>query len=161
MRSKVRVLSIAIAAIALVGAVAGLVGRPVDAGTPRVLISDNDSKIGQAGFDAGAGWWGFSPSHIEVWKGEKITFDNPAGNFRNHDVVSMERDGGPYDARLIAGAKFNSSPSADAVIKPGMKFELDTTDATPGHYTYYCSLHPWMVGSITVMEPPAPPAPAS
>lgn len=155
-RSVVRVLAIAGLAMALVGTVAWASGRPADASTPRVVMVDNDARIGQQGFDPGAGWWGFAPSHIEVWKGEKIVFDNPTGNFRPHNVVSIDREGGPFDFKLVAGARFNSSPTREALVNPGGQWTLDTTDATPGHYTYHCSLHPWMVGTITVMDTGAP-----
>jgi plastocyanin len=143
-------------ALALAGVSAWGNSRTAEAGTPRVVIVDNDSKIGQQGFDEDAGYFAFTPSHLEVEKGTKVVFDNPAGNFRPHDIVSLERDGGSFDNKLVAGAKFASSPTRESVITPGNQWVLDTAEIPVGHYAYYCSIHPWMVGSLTVSEPSAP-----
>jgi plastocyanin len=35
---------------------------------------------------------------------------------------------------------------------PGNSWSLDTSGLAAGHYGYYCRLHPWMVGSLTVVE---------
>src|SRR6476659_6784742 len=36
------------------------------------------------------GTWGYAPSHIDVVKGEKITFVNPSTNTQAHTVTSLE-----------------------------------------------------------------------
>jgi plastocyanin len=42
------------------------------------------------------------------------------------------------------------------LIQPGNTWTLDTStlEAPSGQYTYYCWLHPWMVGNFTVMPAP-------
>jgi plastocyanin len=116
---------------------------------PRVTIIDNNGGFTPG--EAGTGMWGFAPNHITVSKGQSIVFDNPAGNFRPHTVTSISVATVDGQRRLESGAKFDSSPTADTRITPGSSWTLETTDLDPGHYSYYCALHPWMVGSITVM----------
>lgn len=119
--------------------------------TARVIMYDND---GQFNFvDPGTGEWTFAPSHVEVAQGEPIVFENPASNKRPHAVVSIAAGGTPFDRTLTSGSLFNSSPTAADLIMPGNSWTLDTSSLEPAHYTYFCSLHPWMVGSFTVTEP--------
>ena len=33
-------------------------------------------------------------------------------------------------------------------------WDLDTGSVDPGHYTFICTLHPWMVGTLTVLPTP-------
>lgn len=87
-------------------------------------------------------------------KGEKITFDNPAGNNRPHTVTSITWSGTAPTRTLESGTKFDSSPTLEMRITPGNSFTLDTTDLDAGNYVYYCTLHPWMVGTFTVTPAP-------
>ncbi len=116
--------------------------------TPRVVIVDNDGTF-QPG-DAATGMWGYAPAHIGVTKGEKITFDNPASNNRPHAITSISWTGNFAERKLESATQFDSSPTREALITPGNSFVLDTAEMNPGHYLYYCSIHPWMVGSFTV-----------
>jgi plastocyanin len=127
-----------------------LEAAPAAAGTPSVTIIDNDGTLGQAGFDPVTGQWGYGPTHVTVSKGTMVTFSNPATNKRPHTVTDIARPGGPFEGTLNAGTRFDSSPSQEANITVGNSWTLDTSNLDPGHYSYYCRLHPWMVGSITV-----------
>ena len=39
---------------------------------------------------------------------------------------------------------------------PGSSFVLDTSTLDAGQYVYYCTIHPWMVGTFTVGLTPIP-----
>ena len=124
-----------------------------NAASPRVYLIDNDGPTPAQGIDARSGDWGFSPMHITVLKGEAITFVSSAANNRPHNVVSFSRAGSASEPTLEVGAKFNSGLAQDTYIRPGNTWVLDTGGVDPGHWGYICTLHPWMVGSITVIAP--------
>jgi plastocyanin len=144
-------------AAALFGVVAGGVALSPNgeaaASTPRVVMYDNDGPLPSQGgaIDFWTGELEFAPHHIAVMKGEQVVFDNPAGNKRPHNVVSISNSGNAGDPKLDAGAKFTSGLNREAWLSPGASWTLDTSTVDPGHYSYFCSIHPWMVGSITVL----------
>jgi plastocyanin len=119
--------------------------------SPRVIMYDNN-LIFQGG-DPATGMWGFFPDHLAVVQGETITFDNPASNNFPHTVTSITASGAAPTRTLTAGDKFDSSPSRDLYVMPGSSFQLDTTSLAPGRYEYFCTIHPWMLGTFTVMAP--------
>ena len=122
------------------------------AATPTVTMYDNDAPGPGTGFDPAQGWWGFSPMHIELTQGETILFKNPTGN-KPHTVTSIQLGGSPFENQLIAGGKFDSSPSREALVMGGSEWRLDTSTLDPGNYAYYCRIHPWMVANLTVVAP--------
>ncbi len=123
-----------------------------EATTPTVTIYDNDAPSPQR-FDPDQGWWGFAPQHIQVKRGDAVLFVNPPTNHYPHTVTSIQREGNSaYGTQLIAGARFDSTPNADARIQPGESWTLDTSALDPGHYAYYCRLHLWMLASLTVSQ---------
>jgi plastocyanin len=71
----------------------------------------------------------FEPARLTVSTGSKVTWTNR--DEEPHIVVS-------------AGAQFASSPALDT------DDTYSTTFAKPGTYTYFCSIHPHMVGTIVV-----------
>ncbi len=117
-----------------------------------VLLVDNT-----AGGDSRAGLaersqWGFAPRSLVVAQGDIIEFVNPSNNARPHTITTYTQPSGPA-GNLTAGAVFDSSPPPNtfgALIRQGDSFVLDTSEMEPGHYAYYCRLHPWMQGIITV-----------
>jgi plastocyanin len=151
MRSRLQVL----VASALIGLVLGGVAlsAPGNAGaaTPRVTMIDNDGLPTSQGVDPWTGWWGFAPNHITVSQGEGVVFDNPASNKRPHNVISIHNSGNATAPVLASGEKFSTGLAAENRLMPGASWTLDTAGIEPGHYSYYCSLHPWMVGSVTVL----------
>jgi plastocyanin len=74
----------------------------------------------------------FDPQILTVRSGEKITWINR--DEEPHVVVSVEK-------------QFNKSGPLDT------DQEFTITAATPGTYTYYCSIHPKMTGTIVVQKP--------
>jgi plastocyanin len=71
----------------------------------------------------------FSPETLKVKSGEKITWINR--DEEPHTVVSVEK-------------QFKKSPGLDT------DQEFTVTAGAPGTYTYYCSVHPKMTGTIIV-----------
>jgi plastocyanin len=136
----------------VVGAVALTPAAPAAADSQQVTIVDNEGRTPNQGIDAITGDWGFAPMHIAVTKGDMITFVNPDTNKRNHDVVAITRTGSAASPTLEAGTPFTSGSDQASLLKPdGSSWQLDTSTLDPGHYSYFCSLHPWMLGSITVL----------
>jgi plastocyanin len=74
----------------------------------------------------------FNPQTITVKSGEKITWINR--DEEPHTVVSVEK-------------QFKKSTALDT----DQQFTI-TADA-PGTYTYFCSVHPKMTGTIVVVKP--------
>lgn len=118
--------------------------------TPRVTIVQNDSGFTPADAE-GLGQWSFAPAHMTVTQGEQIEFDNPATSTVPHTVTSITWSGMAPTRTLASGEKFDSSPTRDLLIMPGQSWMLDTSTLDPGQYVYYCTLHPWMVGSFTLL----------
>jgi plastocyanin len=71
----------------------------------------------------------FSPETLTVKSGEKITWINR--DEEPHTVVSVEK-------------QFKKSPALDT------DQEFSVTAGAPGTYTYFCSVHPKMTGTIIV-----------
>ncbi|MGE3270885.1 MAG: plastocyanin/azurin family copper-binding protein [Chloroflexota bacterium] len=141
-----------VSAFALAAGVAwiGSIGT-ASAFSPMVTIIDNDAPTPNNGIDPGQAYWGYGPDVLHVTKGEQVTFVNPATNKRPHSITSISLGTTPFENGLVAGAKFDSSPSRETLITPGNSWVLDTATVDPGNYAYYCRIHPWMVGQITVL----------
>jgi len=73
----------------------------------------------------------FSPQTITVKSGEKITWINR--DEEPHTVVSVEK-------------QFKKSSALDT------DQEFTVTAGAPGTYTYFCSVHPKMTGTIVVSK---------
>jgi plastocyanin len=71
----------------------------------------------------------FSPETLIVKSGEKVTWINR--DEEPHTVVSVEK-------------KFKKSSALDT------DQEFTITAGAPGTYTYFCSVHPKMIGTIVV-----------
>jgi plastocyanin len=71
----------------------------------------------------------FNPQKITVKSGEKITWVNR--DEEPHTVVSVEK-------------QFKKSPALDT------DQEFTVTAGAPGTYSYFCSVHPKMTGTIVV-----------
>jgi plastocyanin len=74
----------------------------------------------------------FTPETLTVKSGEKITWINR--DEEPHTVVSVEK-------------QFKKSSGLDT------DQEFTITAGAPGTYTYYCSVHPKMTGTIVVEKP--------
>ncbi|HLH24207.1 MAG TPA: plastocyanin/azurin family copper-binding protein [Chloroflexota bacterium] len=136
-----------IPALALALGLAWWPPAPASAATATVTIYDGDTPPPPT-FDPAQGWWGYAPLHVEVKRGEPVVFYNPETNRFPHTVTSISRGDGA--GTLAAGAQFDSTPDPNTRINPGESWTLDTSTLNPGHYAYYCRLHLWMLGSVTV-----------
>jgi plastocyanin len=65
-----------------------------------------------------------------------------------------------------SGAPTSGCPILDSASLPGFdsgflapKGSYKFTFTTPGTYYYYCTIHPWLHGSVTVVSSPPPPTP--
>ncbi len=78
----------------------------------------------------------FIPQDITITAGTVVTFvneeDQPGGTGAVHNVINLA-DG----TSIVPG-----------LLSPGDSFSVEFDD--PGVVSYYCSIHPTMVGSITV-----------
>ncbi len=76
----------------------------------------------------------YYPDQVQVEAGDAVTWTN--GDATTHTVTSVDSNGTP-------DGKFDSS-----TITAGQTFSYTFNNA--GTYNYFCSLHPWMTGVITV-----------
>jgi plastocyanin len=83
--------------------------------------------------------WQFSPENITVVLGVNSTVTWVSHSI-SYDTVTGRGGGGEG-----CGTGFSSCP-----IAPGQSFTYTFTQ--PGTYEYYCEYHPWMVGSVTVLQ---------
>jgi predicted secreted protein with PEFG-CTERM motif len=77
----------------------------------------------------------FDPANVQVTPGTEVEWTND--DTASHTVTS----GQPSDN--VTGTVFDSS-----LVKAGGDFKFTFTDA--GTYNYYCQVHPWMTGMVTV-----------
>jgi plastocyanin len=89
----------------------------------------NTDTIGATGNRIEIKDFAFNPQTITVKSGEKITWINR--DEEPHTIVSVEK-------------QFKKSSALDT------DQEFSITAGAPGTYTYYCSVHPKMTGTIVV-----------
>ena len=82
----------------------------------------------------------YSPNPIQVSVGTTVTWTND--DAQPHTVTSGS-NGQPDN-------KFNSSPNFTPLLNPGQTFSFTFTEA--GEYPYFCTLHPNMVGTVSVSQ---------
>jgi plastocyanin len=82
----------------------------------------------------------YSPNPIQVSVGTTVTWTN---NDSQPHTVTSGSNGQPDN-------KFNSSPNFTPLLNPGQTFSFTFTEA--GEYPYFCSLHPNMVGTVSVSQ---------
>lgn len=99
---------------------------PHKATTANVFIPNGNSKMGNAGF--------FTPLHLEIQKGTTVVWIND--DTVGHTVQSQDGQGNVI-------SRFNSD-----VLKTGDRFAYKFDE--DGIYHYFCTIHPWRVGVITV-----------
>lgn len=100
--------------------------KPAKPGTAQVIIPQGNYDVANSAF--------YIPLNLEVTVGTTVVWVND--DSVKHTVQSQDKEG------KIIGL-FNSAP-----LETGERF-AHTFDE-PGVYNYYCTLHPWRVGVITV-----------
>ena len=91
-----------------------------------VVIPNGNSEVASAGF--------YLPLNLEISVGTVVTWIND--DSVPHNIQSLDESGNVIDW-------FNSPP-----LNTGDRFEFTFDES--GVYNYYCSFHPWRVGSVTV-----------
>lgn len=91
-----------------------------------VIIPNGNNLQGNTGL--------YIPQNLEIKSGTTVIWVN-ADNY-GHTVQSQDQDGKPTGS-------FNSN-----VLKTGDTFTHKFNEL--GEYPYYCTLHPWRTGSVTV-----------
>ncbi len=94
--------------------------------TTTVLIPNGNFEIVNTGF--------YIPLNLEITKGTNVVWIND--DTVGHTIQSQDDEGN------VIGL-FNS-----AILKTGDKFEFKFNEE--GSYNYFCTIHPWRVGVITV-----------
>jgi plastocyanin len=100
--------------------------KDLKSNTANVIIPNGNSDMGNAGF--------YIPLNLEISKRTTVIWIND--DALPHTVQSQDKEGN------VIGL-FNSAP-----LKTGDRF-AHTFDEE-GVYNYFCTLHPWRVGVITV-----------
>ncbi|HJS64518.1 MAG TPA: plastocyanin/azurin family copper-binding protein, partial [Nitrososphaeraceae archaeon] len=80
----------------------------------------------------------YDPSDLTVKKGQTILVDNV--DAMPHTVTN---GAGPSDS--TSGKIFDTS-----IMNAGEFKVLETADIDPAKYDYYCTVHPYMLGTLTV-----------
>ena len=80
----------------------------------------------------------YDPKELTVKKGDKITVDNV--DTMPHTVTNGESGSDPNSGKLFDTSIINGGDSA----------EIDTSAVDAGAHPYYCMVHPYMTGSLTI-----------
>ena len=91
-----------------------------------VILPNGNSLQGNIGY--------YIPLNLEIKTGSTVVWHNDDVNV--HTIQSQDSEGNP-------SGLFSSS-----LLQTGDTFEFTFTES--GEYHYYCTLHPWRVGVITV-----------
>ena len=101
----------------------------VAAGGVTLTILEGSSIQGNPDYD---------PKELTVKKGDKITVDNV--DTMPHTVTNGESGSDPNSGKIFDTSIINGGDSA----------ELDTSTVDAGTHPYYCMVHPYMTGTLTV-----------
>jgi plastocyanin len=77
----------------------------------------------------------YEPAEVTVEAGETITWKNE--DTAIHTATSGEN--------ATPDGKFDTS-----LVSPGQSSKPQAMPSEPGEYSYFCTLHPWMTGTVTV-----------
>ena len=80
----------------------------------------------------------YDPDELTVKKGDKILVDNV--DTMPHTVTNGESGSDPNSGKLLDTGIINGGESA----------ELDTATVDAGTHPYYCMVHPYMTGTLTI-----------
>lgn len=80
----------------------------------------------------------YEPDELKVKKGDKILVKNV--DTMPHTVTNGESSTDPNSAKI-----FDTS-----IIMGGESAEIETSNIDAGTYPYYCMVHPYMTGSLTI-----------
>ena len=101
----------------------------VAAGGVTLTILEGSSIQGNPDYD---------PKELTVKKGDKITVNNV--DTMPHTVTNGESGSDPNSGKIFDTSIINGGDSA----------ELDTSTVDAGTHPYYCMVHPYMTGTLTI-----------
>ena len=101
----------------------------VAAGGVTLTILEGSSIQGNPDYD---------PDELTVKKGDKITVNN--ADTMPHTVTNGESGSDPNSGKLFDTSIINGGDSA----------EIDTSAVDAGAHPFYCMVHPYMTGSLTI-----------
>jgi plastocyanin len=101
----------------------------VAAGGVTLTILEGSSIQGNPDYD---------PDELKAKKGDKITVNN--ADTMPHTVTNGESGSDPNSGKLFDTSIINGGDSA----------EIDTATVDAGAHPYYCMVHPYMTGTLTV-----------
>ena len=152
---------LSLVASSLFVAAVALVGMTPTADAAEIMVNIVDMEAPGVAGNPAQGAWGYSPFHVDAVKGDTIMFMQSENAFRPHTVTSVTWSGQAPTRELQSAKNFDSSPSQAEYLQKGMSWTLDTATLEPGHHLYYCTLHPWMVGTISLAAAAAEVPPAA
>ena len=103
-------------------------GATAAAGTPLTILSGANVQGNPA----------FDPNPISVKKGDTITVTNK--DTLPHTVTSGKGPSDPTSAK-----SFDTS-----IIEAGATADISTASLAPGDFPFYCTVHPYMTGKLTL-----------
>ena len=101
-------------------------GEEQDSGVQSVIIPNGNSLQGNIGY--------YLPLNLEIKSESTVVWEN--NDVIAHTIQSQDIDGNP-------SGLFSSS-----LLETGDTYEFKFTES--GEYHYYCTIHPWRIGVITV-----------
>ena len=101
-------------------------GVEQDSGVQSIIIPNGNSILGNAGY--------YLPLNLEIKVGNTVVWQN--NDDQLHTVQSQDPDGTPTGL-------FSSS-----LLQTGDTYEHEFVER--GEFPYYCTIHPWRVGIVTV-----------
>jgi plastocyanin len=125
-------------ALIMVGFIIGALVVGVFAGATESKLLNNAGKSANITIVQGAGTQGnaagyYSPANFSAKVGQTVVWVNGDGNTHTITSTSVPSGASTFDSGSLAS---------------GDTFKVTFTQA--GIYQYYCSIHPWMKGTITV-----------
>ncbi len=111
---------------------------PIQQGQPQTTGGTADVTLTILEGSATQGNPDYEPDELTVTKGNTILVDNV--DTMPHTVTNGESSTDPNSAKI-----FDTS-----IIMGGESTVLETTNIDAGTYPYYCMVHPFMTGSLTI-----------
>jgi len=108
----------------------GQAGAGGGGGSPTLTILEGSSIQGNPDYD---------PDQLTVKKGDIIQVNN-ADTAMPHTVTNGESTTDPNSAKLFD----------TGIIMGGESAQLDTSNVDAGSHPFYCTVHPYMTGTLTV-----------
>ena len=101
-------------------------GEEQESGVQSVIIPNGNSFQGNTGY--------YIPLNLEIKSESTVIWEN--NDVKTHTIQSQDIEGKP-------SGLFSSS-----LLQTGDSYEFEFTES--GEFHYYCTIHPWRIGVITV-----------